>query len=186
MIKFIDFNLRTLSASDEERMLQWRNSDRVRCNMYNDHIIQPEEHAAWFRTAIFDTHARYLIATFLDQPIGLVSFTNINETHDRCSWAFYLGETEAPRGAGSAMEFLALTYAFEVLKIRKLCCEVFVFNAGVIKLHEKFGFTHEGRFIKHYLKNGQFEDIVCLAKFGTHWLEEKQNLKSRCFSAEKD
>ena len=38
------------------------------------------------------------------------------------------------------MEFFALDYAFLTLKIRKLCCEVFTFNSGVIKLHEKFGF----------------------------------------------
>lgn len=186
MLKFTDITLRPLAESDRERTLLWRNSERVRVNMYNDHIISPEEHSAWFQSALSDENANYLIAEYLCQPVGFVSFTQINRKHDRCSWAFYLGETEVPKGTGSAMEFLALTHAFEVLKIRKLCCEVFVFNSGVIKLHEKFGFVHEGRFTAHYLKNGQYEDIVCLARFGADWANEKQNLKSRCFPAERN
>ena len=79
------------------------------------------------------------------------------------------------------MEYLALDYAFVTLKIRKLCCEVFVFNAGVIKLHEKFGFTHEGRLVGHYMKNGMYEDIVCLAKFGDKWSQERAIFRARCF-----
>jgi RimJ/RimL family protein N-acetyltransferase len=79
------------------------------------------------------------------------------------------------------MEFFALDYAFLILKIRKLCCEVFTFNGGVIKLHEKFGFIQEGRFIEHYLKNGKYEDIVCLAKFGASWVEERGDFKNRLF-----
>lgn len=76
------------------------------------------------------------------------------------------------------MEFFALDYAFTSLAIRKLCCEVFVFNTGVIKMHEKFGFLHEGRFSEHYIKNGKPEDIVCLAKFGTKWNEEREEFKA--------
>ena len=186
MLKFSDITLRPLSPNDKERVLLWRNSERVRVNMYNDHLISPEEHSAWFEASLKDTSASFLIAEYQDRPVGLVSFTHIDRKHDRCSWAFYLGETDVPRGSGSAMEFLALSHAFETLKIRKLCCEVFVFNAGVIKLHEKFGFVHEGRFVGHYLKNGQYEDIVCLAKFGTDWPNERQDLKSRCFPAERN
>jgi RimJ/RimL family protein N-acetyltransferase len=79
------------------------------------------------------------------------------------------------------MEFFALSYAFEVLGIRKLCCEVFLFNTNVIKLHEKFGFKKEGHFTKHYSKNDIYEDIVCLAKFKDNWSDEKELFKLRYF-----
>ena len=80
------------------------------------------------------------------------------------------------------MEFLALTFAFEELGIRKLCCEVLSFNAGVVKLHEKFGFLIEGRFIEHFRRNDEFADIVCLAKFRKSWAADKQGLRARCFA----
>ncbi|MDB5764023.1 MAG: GCN5-related N-acetyltransferase [Herminiimonas sp.] len=184
MLRHSDFSLRPLAPSDKEMILAWRNADRVRINMYNDRLITPEEHEGWFPQALVDKSARYMIFEWKCGPVGFVSFTGINHEHGRCIWAFYLGETDVPKGSGSAMEYFALTYAFEHLDIRKLSCEVFAFNTGVIKLHEKFGFVHEGRFVKHHLKNGAYEDIVRLAQFRENWEQRKASLKSRCFVPE--
>lgn len=181
MLSYDSFSIRPIEINDKDLILQWRNSERVRCNMYNDYVIAQQEHDNWFSHALFDKSASYFIFLHEERPIGFISFTNINNLHGRAYWAFYLGETDVPRVSGSAMEFFALDYVFLILKIRKLCCEVFTFNGGVIKLHEKFGFVHEGKFIEHYLKNGKYEDIVCLAKFGASWVDERENFKNRLF-----
>lgn len=181
MLNYNSFSIRPIDINDKDRILQWRNSDRVRYNMYSDHIISQQEHDAWFARVLADTPVLCLIFLYQDKPIGFVSFTNVSAAHGRCYWAFYLGETDVPRGAGSVMEFFALDYAFLTLKIRKLCCEVFTFNEGVIKLHDKFGFVQEGRFVEHYLKNEKYEDIACLAKFGKNWIDEREAFKNRLF-----
>lgn len=181
-IRFEDCMLRLMSQEDQATVFYWRNADHVRKNMYTDHLISPDEHAQWFARAINDPGACHLIFELQKRPVGVVSFTAINPAHERCTWAFYLGETDVPRGTGSAMEFLALTHAFETMHIRKLCCEVFAFNSSVIRLHEKFGFQIEGRFVRHYLKAKQYEDIVCMARFSASWQEEKPALSVRCFS----
>jgi UDP-4-amino-4,6-dideoxy-N-acetyl-beta-L-altrosamine N-acetyltransferase len=152
--------------------------------MYSDHTISPDEHVAWFKRALTAKDARFLIFEIGGRPLGFVSFTNISELHERCTWAFYIGEADAPKGSGSAMEYFAIDYAFNKLNIRKLCCEVFSFNEKVIKLHGRFGFVAEGHFLKHYKKNGNFEDIVCLAKFADLWPQEKDELKRKCFGAD--
>ena len=174
-------SIRPLELSDKNRILQWRNSERVRSNMYSDHLISQQEHGLWFSRTLDDKSSAFLVFQYEAQPVGCISFTNIDRKHNRCTWAFFLGETSVPKGTGSAMEYFALDYAFWTLKIRKLCCEVFVFNAAVIRLHEKFGFLHEGRLIQHYVKNGVYEDIVCLAKFGDKWNQEREILRVRCF-----
>ena len=184
MLKFENFSTRSIELKDKNCIMQWRNSERVRSNMYSDHIISQQEHESWFRHALVDQSASFLIFLFQERPVGFISFTNINHIHGRCTWAFYLGEIDVPRGTGSAMEFFALYYAFVVLEIRKLCCEVFAFNTGVIKLHEKFGFANEGRLVEHYIKNDKYEDVVCLAKFGVKWIEERKNFSARCFGKE--
>ena len=181
MFNYDNFSIRRIEIKDKDLILQWRNSERVRSNMYNDHVISQQEHDAWFSRALVDTSAAYLVFIHEDRPIGFASFTNISTTHGRCYWAFYLGEVDVPRGCGSVMEFFALDYAFSLLKIRKLCCEVFAFNGGVVKLHEKFGFVQEGRFAEHYKKNEKYEDIVCLAKFASSWAVERAALKNRLF-----
>lgn len=181
MFNYKSYSIRPIEILDKDLILQWRNSDRVRSNMYNDHIISQEEHDAWFSRALVDTSAAYLVFTYEGRSIGFASFTNISNVHGRCNWAFYLGEEDVPRGCGSVMEYFALDYAFFSLKIRKLCCEVFTFNGGVIKLHEKFGFVQEGRFVEHYKKNERYEDVVSLAKFLSSWTNERPVFENRLF-----
>jgi|688.fasta_scaffold560825_2 UDP-4-amino-4,6-dideoxy-N-acetyl-beta-L-altrosamine N-acetyltransferase len=171
-----DYKLRPIQEIDIERVLDWRNSDRVRVNMYTDHIIGIEEHRAWFERMQHNENMLYLICEFKDHPIGLVCFTDIDRYNHNCFWGFYLGETDVLQGSGSSMEFLALEYAFDILKIRKLCCEVFDFNEKVIKLHKKFSFVEEGRFIRHRMKNGNYHDIVFLALFREIWQENKEKI----------
>ncbi len=183
MFNYASFGIRPIELIDKDLILQWRNSDRVRNNMYNDHVISQQEHAAWFSRALADTNSAYLVFSYENRPIGFASFTNISILHNHCYWAFYLGEVDIPLGSGSVMEFFALDYAFLKLKIRKLCCEVFTFNAAVIKLHEKFGFIHEGQFSQHYKKNERYEDIVRLAKFSSSWTEERNIFANRLFGS---
>jgi len=181
MLSYNDFSIRLIRACDKDRILQWRNSDRVRFNMYNDHLISEKEHEDWFARALVDTNAVYLIFSYKEKPVGFISGININNNHGFSSWGFYLGDVEVSRGFGSVMEFLGLDYAFMTLKIRKVCCEVFAFNAAIIKLQKQFGFIDEGRFFEHYLKNGKYEDIVLLAKFGKKWICEREIFMERIF-----
>lgn len=183
MAKKQDYQLRKMSEIDRERVLQWRNSDRVRAYMYTDHIIGIEEHRAWFEKVQQNQNMLYLICELQNRPIGLVCFTDIDRYNQNCSWGFYLGETDVPSGSGACMEFLALEYAFEILKIRKLCCEVFDFNDKVIKLHKKFLFEEEGRLIKHRMKNGDYHDIVCLYLFRETWLQNKDKFSKIIFKS---
>lgn len=149
--------------------------------MYTDHIITSVEHDAWFDSALAASTARYLIFEIEGRPVGFVSFTNIDERNQRAVWAFYLGVTDVPRGSGSAMEYLALSYAFEILGLRKLCCEVFRFNAPVIKMHTRFGFKQEAHLVAHMRKGEAFEDVIGLAMFRDEWMSNKEALKNMCF-----
>ncbi len=79
------------------------------------------------------------------------------------------------------MEFLALEFVFESLEMRKLGCEVFVFNQKAISLYKKFGFQQEGYFVKHILKNGQYEDVLSMALFREDWLNNKERLYNLVF-----
>lgn len=176
-----DCKLRPMAEQDRTRILSWRNQDRIRANMYTDHLIAPEEHDRWFDRALTDATAAYRIFEHQGRALGFVSFTGIDRMNSRCIWAFYLGEEDAPRGSGAAMEFLALDEAFGVLGIRKLCCEVFTFNAGVISLHQRFGFVQEGLLVRHYLKAGEWQDIVCLARFADAWPEDRDALTATVF-----
>ena len=170
-----------MSESDLEMVLDWRNSDRVRQNMYTDCLISLNQHLDWFENIRKNQSCIYLICEFQNNPIGLVSFTEIDLVHQKCYWAFYLGNIDSPIGSGAIMEFLALEYAFELINIRKLCCEIFVFNNSVIKLHRKFGFEQESYFKEHIFKNNKYEDVIGMAVFKSDWELKKPEISKIVF-----
>lgn len=165
--------LRKISDSEVELMRQWRNAPAVRQNMYTTHEISTREHTEWWEKTRIRSDCLYFIYQFDGEPEGIVSFTQIDRKSDTAFWAFYAAPG-ARKGTGGRMEYLALQYAFTVLGLRKLNCEVLSFNAAVVKLHHKFGFEEEGRFRKHYKLHEGWADVHRLALFAEDW-DKKAN-----------
>lgn len=181
MSKREDYNLRSMIDSDLEQVLEWRNSERVRENMYTDSLISFEEHQDWFQKVLYDQTAIYKIFEFQNRAVGVANAVQIDLKNSKCFWAFYLGETNIPNGSGAIMEFLFLEELFEKIKIRKISCEIFEFNASTIKLHKKFGFQQEGLFKQEFLKKERYENVVRLALFQEEWLNTKEKMQKVCF-----
>lgn len=179
-----DCRLRPVLAADRDRLLAWRNQDHVRHNMYTHRLIEPDEHARWFERAQSDPTARYLIFEVQQRPVGLVAFSGLDHGQQRGSWAFYLGEADLPRGTGAAMEYLALDHAFDDIGIDKLSCEVLAFNAGVVRLHQRFGFHQEGLLQRHHRRDGEAHDVVLMARFAEGWRADRQALAETLFAPE--
>lgn len=162
-------NLRGMTEADLDMVLAWRNQEGVRKNMYTSHVITRDEHVAWWKKQSISQQTILLVAESDDVPVGVVAFTNYTGIDGVATWAFYAGDV-APRGVGSKMEFAALNYAFEVLRLRKLECEVLSFNMPVVNLHLRHGFEIEGIFRQAHMKEGKYFDIYRLAIFSKNWL----------------
>lgn len=175
MIK--DCSLRPIEESDLDRVLGWRNAEHIRAAMFTDQIITIDEHRAWYERLKKEESIKCLIFEIHGRPVGVVSIAQIDICSKKCSWGFYLGETCTPPGSGTAMGYLALNYIFINLQIRKLCGEVLASNIKSIDYHKKFGFIVEGRFVKHVLKNGRYEDVVAFALFGEDWLNLRRGIE---------
>ena len=166
-------SLRSIKDQDIEIMLSWRNAPSVRENMYTRHEISLAEHQSWWQKVKESLHHRYFMYECSGVPLGVIGFTDIDPENNNSSWAFY-ASPDAPRGTGSRMEALALEYAFSVLKLHKLKCEVLAFNKPVIKLHNKFGFMVEGIFREQHKTDKEYVDIYCLGLLKVEW-ECKRN-----------
>jgi UDP-4-amino-4,6-dideoxy-N-acetyl-beta-L-altrosamine N-acetyltransferase len=175
------YKIRPLEEADLPMVLRWRNEPWVRQNMYTDHMISFKEHTKWFASLQNKSDYISLICEYKDLPIGFISFSQIDFKNSKAYWGFYLGEQNNPPGRGAAMEFLAIEYAFKIINLRKLCCEVFSFNSRVIKLHYRFGFQQEGLFRQHIFKNGNFEDVVSMALFSIVWEHIRNQMEKICF-----
>ena len=110
----------------------------------------------------------------------MVSITGIDRENQRCSWAFYLASPAVRgRGVGSFVEYSVLRHVFDDLGLNKLCCEVFAFNEGVIRMHESFGFEREAIYRQHIFKKGKFHDVVALATLAEDWARNRQAIERR-------
>lgn len=99
--------------------------------------------------------------------IGMISLLNIDSRNQKCEMGRVLiGNTKfRGKGLGSDICNLQLNYAFNHLNMRKVYCEVFAENTAALNLYKKIGFIEEGTLKEHIYKNGQFKDIIVLAKF---------------------
>ncbi|BDV43447.1 acetyltransferase [Geotalea uraniireducens] len=167
--------LRPVTEDDLARLLEWRNSERIRLNMYSDHLISWEEHRAWFARLQESDTARTLLFAVDGRPLGVVNAVRIDRRNGTCYWGFYLGETDAPRGSGTAMGYLGLDYIFSELGLRKVIGEAFAFNEASIAFHRRLGFVQEGCFVRQVLKDGEYHDIISFSLFNDQWEAHKRH-----------
>ena len=157
-------SFRRATIEDSNNLFQWRNNPLVRQNMYTYHEITKNEHDEWLTKTLNDQTKQYFIFEDDDGPQSVVGFTDINNDSGTASWFFYSGNLEK-RGLGSKMEKWALNYAFNELKLNKLCCEVLSFNMPVVRFHQKHGFDVEGILKEQYKRDDKYYDIY---KLGLH------------------
>lgn len=159
-------------------ILNWRNAPEVRSNMYTRHEISFDEHCAWYEKLKNDKSRAFFIATLNHNPVGVIGFSEINLVKGIATWAFY-ASPEAPRGTGSLMEYSALEYAFNELKLHKLRCEVLGFNKTVVKLHTKFGFVQEGTLRDAFYDGESYHDIIHMGIFAHEWQAVKPTMQKK-------
>lgn len=127
------------------QILGWRNAPRVRQAMLTQHEIGPSEHEAWFQRKMADPLFRQLLSEHAGKPVSVQAFFNISPAKTAW-WAFYFTDAVPDDIAimlriWKGVELAGLTYAFDVLGIETLYCEVLRSNSAVLNWHKRFGFT---------------------------------------------
>ena len=172
--------LRPIEAADKDQILRWRNAPHVAEYMYTNHEISQDEHDRWFARALTREDARYWIIELGGKGIGLASIYGIDPLHQRCSWAFYLGDQDVlGRGVGAFVEYWVLRYVFEVLQLHKLGCEVIESNLKIWQMHLRFGFVREGLLRQHIRRGDNFLDVVVLSILRAEWDVQKPLIEAK-------
>lgn len=164
-----DTSLRPTAAADRDMVRLWRNRPAVRQVMFTSHEIGADEHAAWWQRVMASDRHRVLVVTHRDRDCGVVTFVH-EADHPQAgtwTWGFYL-DPEAfahpleQLRAWGGMEAASLHWARDALQARQILCEVFSFNAAVLTLHRRHGFTECGRYQRE--RDGQALDVVQLCR----------------------
>lgn len=164
--------LRNLRDDDLEMVREWRMLPEITRYMYTDPDISAEDQRAWFAGITASPRDRVWIIELTEGniPVGLMSLTDIDNTHKRACWAYYIADARARgKGLAKSLELNIYAYVFETLRLNRLWCEVLGFNDRVVAIHEKFGSKVEGVLREHIRKNNEVHDVVRMAVLAEDW-----------------
>lgn len=136
--------LRQMEVSDTEKIVEWRNKERVRHNFIYQKPFTIEGHLNWIRTQIDPGHVvQFIICEKASgRDIGSVYFRDIDRVQARAEYGIFIGEDDAVgKGYGTQTAKIALTYAFEELELNSVFLRVFADNIGARKSYERAGFS---------------------------------------------
>jgi len=128
-------------------------------------IISEVEHHDWFARLYKDKSQLYLAITVGGKYSGFVGARDIDYIHKRGSLIIYMVKENRGRGYGNRIVNEFSGYFFKQLNMNKLYLDVLGRNEVAIKCYQKCGFKEEGRFKKHAWLDGNYWDVIRMARF---------------------
>jgi UDP-4-amino-4,6-dideoxy-N-acetyl-beta-L-altrosamine N-acetyltransferase len=170
--------LRRLSDGDLELVLEWRNSPKIREQMYDPRPIEPERHRNWFALIRKDPKKEFFVFEYDHVPMGTVQFSGLDTAVTE--WGFYVGKDGAPKGMGTLMGWLAIDRIFaEHQKVERIAGEVLPFNEGSARYHRKLGFSEVVRTLRVLEHRGEEVEILRFELSRSAWLGgEKERVQT--------
>lgn len=159
--------IRAMTEQDLKMVLQWRNHIDIRRFMLTQHEISLEEHTMWFKRVSADPKRRLMLVEEDKQPLGFVQFSNVG-VDEVSDWGFYI-RPNSPKGSGKKLGVAALTHAFKVLKLHKVCGQAIAENIVSISFHQRLGFVQEGILREQSKVAGNRSDLFCFGLLSSEW-----------------
>ena len=158
---------RPITLEDTDRIIRWRNSERVRKNFIDQRPFTRQGHLNWLETRVAagEVVQFILCETQTDRPGGSVYIRDIDRKNEKGEYGIFIGEADAAgKGYGTLAAKGAIAYARDVLKLHKLSLRVFADNVGAVRSYEKAGFGREA-FLKDEIRkeDGSRRDLILMA-----------------------
>lgn len=159
--------LRPVVDADSDLLFGWINDhDLVVFNAPFREVFRPE-HDAWFsRIQSRNDVAFFMIEdTESGKAIGSCQLLNIHSVHRSAELQIRIGSTTSQnRGSGSEAVRQLIAYGFSKLELHRIALHVFATNQRAIRVYEKNGFVREGLLRQAACIDGQWLDVVCMAR----------------------
>jgi UDP-4-amino-4,6-dideoxy-N-acetyl-beta-L-altrosamine N-acetyltransferase len=169
--------IRPVVFSDLPTVLVWRNHLSIRQFMFTQHEISLAEHTAWFQKFSQDETRYLMMVEEKKKPIGCVQFSKV-AIDGVGDWGFYV-VPNSPKGTGRKLGVTALSYAFDVLRLHKVCGQAIELNTASIGFHQALGFKQEGVLREQQHIDDVHHNIICFGLIAREWALIKPYLDSK-------
>lgn len=137
-------NYTMLTLAEKEQMLEWRNHETIRKNMYNTQPIPLENHLAFIESLLSRKDRYYWMVCENGKPVGSLNIVDVDTDKESAELGYYM----APEflGTSSGIFFInnVLAFAFDVLKLQSLYGATNVKNRVAAYIDEYYGFERTG------------------------------------------
>ena len=159
--------LRPIADADTDLIVKWRNTPSVVQNFIFRQTFTPEMHRSWLATKVATGQVvQYIIIDKADdKPVGSVYYRGIDNHNRSAEYGIFIGE-ESARGKGLGTETAKIftDFGFAELQLHRISLRVLAENTAARRSYEKAGFVQEGIFRDMELLDGQYRDIVFMAR----------------------
>ena len=147
-------------------ILELRNSD---LGVYmNRMLVTEEEHERWLDSRLARTDILDFVVLIGGKFGGTVSLTEI-EHGKRCEFGRMIIPNDGRRVYTLAVEFLGMSFAFEVLGMEEMYCAVVDGNESILRLHLRHGWKLNPAYDREAIVNGQQARLAGLSISRTGW-----------------
>lgn len=159
--------LRPITEADTDLIVRWRNTPSVMRNFIFREPFTPEMHRNWLATKVATGRVvQYMIEVkATGRPVGSVYFRDIDPVNHSAEYGIFIGEEDARgQGFGSETARLFTEFGFARLGLHRISLRLLEENLPARRSYEKAGFVQEGIFHDMVMLDGQYRDVVFMAK----------------------
>ena len=159
--------LRPITMADTPLIVKWRNTDSVRENFIYRGPFTEEIHRHWMQTKVASGQVvQYIIIDRESgREAGSVYFRDISALNRSAEYGIFIGEDWARgRGLGSETARIFTAFGFETLGLHRISLRLLSGNDPARRSYEKAGFQLEGVFRDMVLLDGQYRDVIFMAR----------------------
>ena len=159
--------LRPITPADTEDIVRWRNNPNVQQFFIFREPFTHEMHEAWLNTRVAKGEViQYIIEEMASgKSVGSVYFRDIDSKNDSAEYGIFIGEDSARgKGLGSETATLFTDFGMDVLRMHRISLRLIGGNSAARRSSERAGFDLEGVFTDMVKLDGQYADIMFMAK----------------------
>jgi UDP-4-amino-4,6-dideoxy-N-acetyl-beta-L-altrosamine N-acetyltransferase len=151
-------------TSEEKKMVRiWRNHDKVRKWMYQDHEISSEEHAKFIeRLKGDDKNFYWILKSNQGEYVGTISLNRVDFRNNNAYLGLYSNPYYDRPGAGVLLIAALKKLAFDLASLHTLKLEVLETNHLAINFYKKSGFSEEGRLKEFAFKDNRRHHVIVM------------------------
>lgn len=164
------FRFRAPVPDDAGMLLAWRTDPDITRFMFTDlDHADVDRQRAWL--AAMETRAdfRHFVIEHDNRPVGYLSYSEIDQTHRRCSTGSYMATPRDRRMLAGYLHAFIMDYGFHVLGMNKIVNHFMAGNDNVIRIQSVLKCREVGVLREHVFKYGRFHDVYVFETLKRDW-----------------